>query len=45
MPFKEESRRYLRTGKVKIAYKMVRVGLRAMEIFNQDLKEMKELGK
>lgn len=40
MPFKKgESRMYLRQVKV------VRVGLRAIKIFSQDLKEMKELGK
>lgn len=44
MPLKKgESRMYLR--QVKILYKVVMVGLRAIEIFDQDLKEMKELGK
>lgn len=40
-----ENRVYLRTGQVKILYKVVRVGPTVMEIFNQDLKEVRELGK
>ena len=35
----------LRIGKVMILYKVVRPGLTALETFNQDLKEVRELGK
>lgn len=41
----ERSVVYLGARQITILYKVVRIGLTVMEIFNRDLKEVKELDK